>query len=43
MQATKQQGMELQSLKVEGGQLVGVTQVAAEYSISYPSEVRLIP
>jgi len=30
MQATKQQGMELQSLKVEGGQLVGVTPVAAE-------------
>ncbi|MEZ2303619.1 MAG: hypothetical protein ACBR13_17800 [Microcoleus sp.] len=26
----KQQGMELQSLKVEGGQLVGVTPVAAE-------------
>jgi hypothetical protein len=30
MQATKLQGMELQSLKVEGGQLVGVTRVAAE-------------
>jgi len=30
MQATKRQGMELQSLKVEGGQLVGVTRVAAE-------------
>jgi hypothetical protein len=30
MQATKQQGMELQSLKVEGGQLVAVTRVAGE-------------
>jgi len=30
MQATKLQGMELQILKVEGGQLVGVTRVAAE-------------
>ena len=30
MQATKRQGMELQSLKVDGGQLVGVTGVAAE-------------
>jgi hypothetical protein len=30
MQATKLQGMELQILKVEGEQLVGVTRVAAE-------------
>ncbi|MEZ2237635.1 MAG: hypothetical protein ACBR20_09315 [Microcoleus sp.] len=30
MQAAKLQGMELQSLKVEGGQLVGVTPVAAQ-------------
>jgi len=30
MQATKLQGMELQSLKVEGGQLVGAGRVAAQ-------------